>query len=162
MSGHETNTLLPVTPEAAYDYLTRPALWHEWHHSSLWAEPHAAESLRAGDTFREQIKSLGIRKELHWRVLTSEIAREWLAEATMADGSSVRLHYQFAPAATGTRFTRTLHYTLKPWPLRLLNMTIGWLKLRRDTQRALRQLQQYFEAAAHRSVVASDSQDHQA
>lgn len=159
MNGHTTQVLLQTTPLVAYDYLTRPALWHEWHHSSLGAEPHAAESLRVGDAFREQIKSLGIQKELHWRVLKSDSAKEWLAEATMADGSSVRLHYQFAPAAAGTLFTRTLRYALKPWSLKLLNMTIGWLKLRRDTQRALRQLQRHFETAPRSSVVKSANQD---
>lgn len=160
MSGHQTQTILLTTPEAAYDYLTRPALWHEWHHSSLGAEPHAAESLRAGDIFREQIMSLGIRKELHWCVLKSDVAKEWLAEATMADGSSVRLHYQFAATGAGALFTRTLHYTLKPWSLKLLNITIGWLKLRRDTQLALAKLQRHFETAQPSSVVKSASQNH--
>lgn len=144
MSGHQTETLLATTPEAAFDYLTRPALWHEWHHSSLWAEPHAAEPMRAGDTFREHIRALGIRKELHWRVLQAEVAREWRAEASMADGSQVWLHYRFEPDPAGTRFTRTLDYALRPWPLRLLNLSVGWLKLRRDTRRALSQLQARF------------------
>ncbi|WP_170113040.1 SRPBCC family protein [Ahniella affigens] len=160
MSGHTTQVILRATPSVAYDYLTRPALWHEWHHSSLGAEPHAAESLRMGDAFREQIKSLGIRKELHWHVLKSDIAKEWLAEATMADGSHVRVHYQFAPAGAKTLFTRTLRYTLKPWSLKLLNLTVGWLKLRRDTQRALQKLQRHFEMAQPSSVVTSASQDH--
>lgn len=40
MTSQTTHTILRTTPDAAYDYLTRPALWHEWHHSSLGTEPH--------------------------------------------------------------------------------------------------------------------------
>ena len=40
MTSQTTHTILRTKPDAAYDYLTRPALWHEWHHSSLGTEPH--------------------------------------------------------------------------------------------------------------------------
>jgi len=142
---HRSITLLTTTPEVAYDYLTRPAHWRDWHHASLGTEPHAAASLRAGDRFREQIRTVGIRKELDWQVLQAEAPRLWEARATMADGSTARLHYTFEASEGGTRFTRTLSYTLKPWPLRLLNVTVGWLKVRLESAQALRRLQRHFD-----------------
>lgn len=144
MSAHTTHTVLRALPADAYDYLTRPACWHEWHHASLGTEPHAREPMRAGDTFREQIRTVGIRKELHWRVLDAQPGRRWEAAATMADGSSAHLTYEFAAIPEGTRFTRTLTYTLKPLSLRLLNGSIGWLKVRLESRQALRRLQARF------------------
>jgi len=144
MTSQTTHTILRATPEAAYDYLTRPALWHEWHHSSLGTEPHARESLKTGDVFKEDIRTVGIRKSLQWRVLAAQPARRWEAAATMDDGSSAHLTYEFAAIREGTRFTRTLSYTVKPWSLRLLNGTLGWLKVRLESRQALRRLQQHF------------------
>jgi uncharacterized protein YndB with AHSA1/START domain len=145
MTTHTTHTLLRAAPEVVYDYLTRPACWHEWHHASLGTEAHAREPMRAGDEFREQIRSVGIRKELRWRVLDADPPRRWSAAATMDDGSSAQLHYTFEAIPEGTRFTRTLSYTLKPWSLRLLNSSVGWLKVRLESRQALRRLQARFE-----------------
>lgn len=145
MTTHITHTTLRATPDEAYDYLTRPALWCEWHHASLGTTPNARASLAAGDEFDETIRSVGIRKDLHWRVLDAQPARRWEASAAMADGSSAHLTYTFAAIAEGTRFTRTLSYSLKPWSLRLLNLSVGWLKVRLESRQALRKLQQHFE-----------------
>jgi len=57
------------------------------------------------------------------------------------------LRYQFAPIPEGTRFTRTLSYTVKPLSLRLLNWSVGWLKIRLESRQALRRLQQHFAQA---------------
>ncbi len=136
--------MLGTTPETAYDYLTRPALWHEWHHASLGTDANAREPMKAGDQFNENIRTVGIRKALHWRVLDAQPQRRWEAAATMDDGSSAHLTYEFAAIPEGTRFTRTLSYTVKPWSLRLLNGTLGWLKVRLESRQALRKLQRHF------------------
>jgi len=145
VTTHISHTMLRAAPEAVYDYLTRPARWREWHHSSLGTEAHAEASLPAGAEFREQIRSVGIRKQLHWRVQVAEPAKRWEAAATMDDGSTVQLQYAFAALPEGTRFTRRLTYTLKPWSLRLLNATVGWAKVRIESRQALRSLQRHFE-----------------
>ena len=145
MTTHTTQTVLRAAPEIVYDDLTRPARWREWHHASLGTEAHAGASMRVGDHFREQIRSVGIRKQLTWRVLEADPPRRWIAAATMADGSTVDLRYEFAPVPEGTRFTRTLGYTLRPWSLRLLSATIGWAKVRIESRQALRCLQRRFE-----------------
>ncbi len=147
MTAQTTHTILRTTPEAAYDYLTRPALWKEWHHSSLGTEAHARTPMKTGDEFDENIRTVGIRKTLHWHVLEARTARRWEATAAMDDGSSAHLTYEFAAVPEGTRFTRTLSYTVKPWPLRLLNWSIGWLKVRIESRQALRRLQLHFERA---------------
>ena len=145
MTTHTTQTVLRAAPESVYDDLTRPARWRDGPPASRGPEAHAGASMRVGDHFREQIRSVGIRKELTWRVLEADPPRYWAAAATMADGSTVQLRYDFAPVPEGTRFTRTLGYTLRPWSLRLLNATIGWAKVRIESRQALRRLQQRFD-----------------
>lgn len=145
MTTHTTHTVLRAPPEVVYDDLTRPARWCEWHHASLGTEAHAEASMRVGDRFREQIKSVGLRKTLHWRVLEADPPRCWIAAATMDDGSTVHLRYEFAPVPEGTRYTRTLSYRLRPWSLRLLNATIGWAKVRIESRQALHCLRRRFE-----------------
>jgi len=145
MSARTTHTILRATPEVAYDYLTRPARWREWHHSSLGTEAHAAQRMQRGDRFTENIRTVGIRKELHWHVLDAQPAKRWEAAATMSDGSSAHLTYEFTATSEGTCFRRTLAYTVKPLPLRLLNWSVGWLKVRLESRQALRLLQQHFD-----------------
>ena len=89
MTTHTTQTLLRAAPEIIYDDLTRPARWREWHHASLGTEAHAGASMRVGDHFREQIRSVGIRKELTWRVLEADPPRSFrvVARYPVADRS---------------------------------------------------------------------------
>lgn len=149
MTTHRTVVQLDATPQAAYDYLSRPARWREWHHSSLGAEAHALESLAAGARFEEDIRTVGFRRHLRWQVLDSRPAQRWEATARMDDGSTVRLLYEFAPQADGTRFTRTLDYAVAPLALRLLNATLGALKVRLESRQALRRLQRHFRSLAN-------------
>jgi uncharacterized protein YndB with AHSA1/START domain len=139
---------LAAPPQAAYDYLSRPARWREWHHSSLGAQEHALESLPTGAKFEEDIRTVGFTRHLRWQVLEARPGQRWEATASMDDGSTVRLLYEFAPHESGTRFTRTLDYAVAPVLLRVLNATVGALKVRLESRQALRRLQQHFAGAA--------------
>lgn len=141
---------IAAPPAVLYDYVTRPARWKEWHHSSLRADAHALESLPAGAAFEEDIRSAGFVRHLRWRVLESLPGERWSAQAVMDDGSRVSLLYEFAAQDGGTHFVRTLEYTLRPPLLRLLNDLLMWRRVRGESQRALDRLKQRFAAAAAR------------
>jgi len=144
VTRHASVTQLAASPQVAYDYLTRPARWREWHHSSLGAQAHAMESMPAGAKFEENIRTVGFTRHLRWQVLEARPYERWEATASMDDGSTVRLLYEFAPRDGGTAFTRTLEYSVAPLGLRLLNATVGALKVRWESRQALRRLQAYF------------------
>ena len=131
---------IAAPPLAVYDYVTRPARWKEWHPSSLRADEHALESLPAGASFEEDIRSAGFVRHLRWRVLEGMPAQRWAANAVMDDGSRVSLLYEFAEQAEGTRFVRTLDYTLRPPLLRWFNDLVMWRRVRRESLRALANL----------------------
>jgi hypothetical protein len=103
------------TPRAVYDYVTQPWRWHEWHPSSRAARA-STDRLQAGDEFDEQItlRPLApwpptLHRQTHYRVLEAQPGLHWEAAGRMRDGW-LQLRYDFAAAATGTRFTRTLRY----------------------------------------------------
>lgn len=148
MPLHISHTPLAATPEQAYDYLTMPACWHEWHAASLGTVPDARVSQPAGATFEENIRTAGFRRRLHWRVLQAQRPDYWQGEARMADGSRVRLRYDFAADGGGTRFTRTLDYTVAALWLRAVDAVFGRFRIRRESAVALRKLQQRFEHGA--------------
>jgi uncharacterized protein YndB with AHSA1/START domain len=131
---------LPAPPAVVYDYVIRPARWKEWHPSSLRADAHALESLPAGARFEEDVRSAGFRRHLRWTVEQAEPGQRWAARAEMDDGSHLRLLYELAPEGTGTRFTRTLDYRLRPWWLRLANDLLMWRRVRAESRHALERL----------------------
>lgn len=144
MPRHISHTRLQTTPHAAYDYLTMPACWHEWHAASLGTVPDARASQPAGATFEENVRTAGFRRLLHWRVIEAQRPDHWDAVATMDDGSTVRLRYDFAGAGDATTFTRTLIYTVKPLWLRAIDLLFGRLRIRRESAIALKKLQRRF------------------
>ena len=144
MPSHTSRTPLDATPQQAYDYLSMPACWHEWHAASLGTIPDARASLGKDATFDENIRTAGFRRRLHWRVVDAQRPDYWEATALMDDGSRVRLRYDFAADAGGTIFTRTLDYAVKPLWLRAVDALFGRLRIRRETAVALDQLQRHF------------------
>lgn len=147
MTTLKLDTLIRAAPAAVYDYVTRPARWHEWHPASLGAEAHAMESLGAGARFEEDIRSSGFKRHLRWQVAESQPGQRWTASAVMDDGSRVQLLYELSDESGATRFTRTLDYQVKPPVLRWLNDLIFWRRVRAESLRALENLRQHFEPA---------------
>lgn len=144
MPSHTSHTPLAATPQQAYDYLTIPACWHEWHVASLGTIPDTRLSLGKHATFEENIRTAGFRRRLHWRVTDAQRPDYWEATASMDDGSRVRLRYDFAADGGGTLFTRRLDYSVKPLWLRAVDVLFGRLRIRRESAVALRKLQQRF------------------
>lgn len=144
MPIHISHTPLATTPQHAYDYLTMPACWHEWHAASLGTIPDTRVSQPAGATFEENIRTAGFRRRLHWRVIDAQRPERWEAAATMDDGSRVRLRYDFTADGNGTVFTRTLDYAVQPLWLRAVDVLFGRFRIRRESAVALSALQQRF------------------
>jgi uncharacterized protein YndB with AHSA1/START domain len=133
---------IPAPPARVYDYVTRPLRWKEWHPSSLAVRDAGDESLVAGRRFEEDVSAAGRQRHLQWMVEESRPGERWRASAYMEDGSTVRLTYEFEPAATGTCFTRTLEYVLAPRLLRWLNDAFLWKRVERESAAALENLRQ--------------------
>jgi uncharacterized protein YndB with AHSA1/START domain len=146
MTRIQLEQFIHATPQAVYDYVTRPALWKEWHPASQGADNHAAESLGAGAQFEENILSAGMRRHLRWVVERAEPGRQWSARAVMDDGSTVHLQYRFEARNTGMNFVRTLEYQVKPLHLRIGNALFMWRRVQAESRTALGNLTRRFGA----------------
>ena len=144
MPSQTCRILLAAAPEQAYDYLSTPVRWHEWHAASLGTVPDTPLSLPAGACFEENIRAAGFRRCLRWQVVAAQRPTHWEAVATMDDGSGLRLRYDFAAAGDGMQFTRTLGYTLRPPWLRIVDAVFGRRRIRRETAAAMLALQRRF------------------
>ncbi|MFP5430621.1 MAG: SRPBCC family protein [Gammaproteobacteria bacterium] len=131
---------IALPPGQVYDYVTRPVRWKEWHPASQAVTEVGDESLVAGRRFEEDVLSAGRQRHLTWLVEESRPGQHWRASAYMADGSTVRLTYEMVAHGSGTRFTRTLEYRLRPALLRWLNDLFLWKRVRAESEKALANL----------------------
>ena len=146
MTTIQLEQFIPASTQAVYDYVTRPALWKEWHPASRGADGHAAESLGAGARFEEDIVSAGRPRHLRWVVEQAEPGVRWAASAVMEDGSTVHLLYRFEARNTGMNFTRILRYQVKPLHLRIANALFVWTRVQAESRQALSNLTRRFSA----------------
>lgn len=131
-------------PQVLYAYLSQPWLWHEWHPNSLAARA-GVNHLAVGDHFEEQIAvqpfsplPITLRRVTRYQVLRADPAVVWEVRGQMRDGW-LQIRYEFAPAGTGTLFTRSLSYSASG--LSRLLMPLLRSRMRRMSDIALANLQ---------------------
>lgn len=140
---------IPAPPAAVYDFVSRPSRWQEWQHASamvyeLGLREVSPDSLVAGRRFEGDVTAAGRRYHLTWLVEESRPGQYWRASAYMADGSTVKIFYEFKPIDGGTHFTRTLDYVFEPLFLRLLDSLFLRRKIMRESALALQNLRNHF------------------
>lgn len=140
---------IPASPAAVYDYVSRPAHWREWQLASLGVhelgvQEISKDSLVAGRRFEGDVTTSGRTYHLTWLVEESRPGQYWRASAYMADGSTVKLFYEFKPTEAGTHFTRTLDYVFEPLFLRLLDRFFLRKRVEKQSVLALQNLRNHF------------------
>ena len=111
-ADENTNSIVFNVPvQQVYDYVSEPSRWHEWHPVSLGADSSSATPLGVGDHFKEQIRLYGQEIEMDYEVVTARPPYEFKTAFTssLIDGT---IHYQLEEVDGGTRFTRTLNYSI--------------------------------------------------
>lgn len=142
---------IPAAPAVVYDYVSRPSRWREWQLASLGVhelgvQEISKDSLVAGRRFEGDVTTSGHTYHLTWMVEESRPGEYWRASAYMADGSTVKLFYEFRPMDQGTHFTRTLDYVFAPVLLRVLDRLFLRKKVERECLLALQNLRNHFAA----------------
>jgi hypothetical protein len=140
---------LTATPLAVYDYVSRPSRWKEWQQGALGVhelgvQEISKDSLVAGRRFESDMESSGRHYHLTWLVEESRPGRYWRASAYVADGSTIRLYYEFEPSATGTCLTRTLEYVLQPFFQRWADKLFVHKRRAKEVAQSLDNLRDYF------------------
>jgi uncharacterized protein YndB with AHSA1/START domain len=161
MSGQrvrvETQIDIERPPQAVFQYVTTPALWHTWHPATVEVRGVPNRPLTTGETALELIAVAGRRDQALWVVEGCTAPERWEI-ATDTDNGSARIVYRITPTDTGSRFHRSLEFRSKRWPWRMLDSTLTRWILERQSTRALRQLKAVLERQAGHGPAPSSAQ----
>jgi hypothetical protein len=142
-----TTAVLPVTQDDAFAVATTAGRWPDWHPSSISVTGAVEGSTSVGDRIREQFRVAGRDGHANWTVVSNDRPRTWAIEGVI-EGRTMggKITYEFAPAGSGTRFTRTFVYPV-PWRFALVERILIRRRIRAESETATRRLAQLLSAA---------------
>lgn len=141
---------IACSPAELFHYVTTPARWKEWHHSSLRTGPGAEQPLGVGARFEEDIRAGAVNAHLHWHVDHVKPEQCWIARADGTLGIELTLRYDFTSAPNGVLFQRTLDYRSRHTLLHWLHRLVLRHKVEKESAQALRELQKQIAQGMHR------------
>ncbi len=156
MSQGNTTTLIneiliDAPPQAVFDYVSRPDLWHEWHPASTSAELPRVP-LKVGDEFREIITVkyplVSVQRQTAYRVTISNPATVWEVQGK-SSLFDLTIHYDFTRVGQGTLFRRTLTYRVHGG-LAYFEPLLVRPKIKSQSAAALANLKRRLEGNGHR------------
>ena len=105
-------------PQAVFDYVTQPWLWHQWHPNSKSAQSQV-ERLQLHDEFDEiiELKPLSwlpikLTRQTHYKVEESVPGERWQVRGKGQDGW-LELRYRIRPDDKGSYFVRDLTFEMQ-------------------------------------------------
>ena len=95
-------TTVPVSPELAWEYWTKPAHITQWNQASDdWHTPRAESDLRAGGKFSSRMESKDGKYGFDFWGTFDTVESPYLLASTLGDERKV--HVTFTPVAAGTK-----------------------------------------------------------
>ncbi|BBB68959.1 hypothetical protein UNDYM_4706 [Undibacterium sp. YM2] len=147
MTTHIYNAIEIQRPiRQVFDYACTPTHWPDWHPSSLKLYMDHAGIATSGTRFEEDVRAGGRTGHLVWTVIEYLEQYRWTGQATVDNGASLTVSYQFSATPAGTLFERHLHYDLPNTLLNILNFLILRRRIAEESALSLRQLQTVLEA----------------
>lgn len=131
--------------ERAFDYVTTPGNWPEWHPSSLGVSGATAHSLEPGEQVTEEFRVAGRRGRVVWTVRERVFPRRWVIDGRVEGGGDGTVAYTLTPHAGGTTFEREFVYHMSNPLLELLDRLVLRRRVEAESEEALRRLKQVLE-----------------
>ena len=99
-------TSVPVSPELAWEYWTKPMHLTHWNQASDdWHTPRAENDVRVGGKFTSRMESKDGKYGFDFGGVYDEVEPPRLLASTLGDGRTVRV--TFDPAGEGTKVIET-------------------------------------------------------
>jgi hypothetical protein len=95
--------------DAVFDVVTTARYWTEWHPATRGIEGDVDHPARLGDHITEDVTIAGIEGTGTWTVVEHDRPHHLALETELAMGH-LRISYQLATVADGTRFQRDLDF----------------------------------------------------
>jgi len=140
----DTEIHIDRSPQDVFDYVTTPALWHQWHPATVEVRNVPDRPLRLGETMLELIAVAGRHDRALWTVVSCLPPQSWEI-ATEAQNGAAHITYTLTEMHGGCRFHRRLTYRSKRWLWRLFDSTLIRWVLVRQSRDALQNLKRILE-----------------
>lgn len=134
------------SPPDVLAYAANASRWPEWHPSSLVVVGPEGP-LDPGMRFEEDIRAGGREGHLSWDVVAHTHGSRWQARARGTHRLALDLTYEVSGTDGGTRFVRTLVYTLPGPIMRIANALVLSRRIRAESAASLVILRDVLERA---------------
>lgn len=136
------------SPADVFDYVTTPGHWPEWHPSSIRVAGTVDHSLGVGEECTEEYRVAGRHGVCVWRVLDRDAPKKWTITAEAQGGGAATITYSLSPAGDGTRFLRSMTYTMPNWFFALLDALVLHKRIEAESEEAVTRLKARLERRA--------------
>lgn len=133
-----------LVPEV-YRYVTTPGHWPEWHTASLRVGDEANHPLPAGSRFESEILAASVNALLNWVVQEAHPNQLFVVGASSSIGVALTIRYDFTECDEGTRFTRTLDYSMPNAFMRFLNWLLLKRRMEKESRESMKRLKHVME-----------------
>lgn len=120
-----TETFIRRSPEDVYAFAAQPNTWPQWHPTATSVQGEVARPIQVGDEVLETDRFSFLSGSIVWRVRRADPGRGWaidgvLSGVPLASGTTTSVAYVLVGAGGGTRFKRTMTYSIP-------GRAFGWL-----------------------------------
>lgn len=152
MSGvHESVSTVTVhvnrPADEVYDFVTTAGHWPRWHPATGGVSGDIDHPALEGEVIVERVKHGLIRDTFRWTVEERRAPERW-AIAAKSDlfKQAVRITYDMTPEDGGTKWVRSMVFYFPKWYAPMDKLLFRHI-LRRNSEKALRQLKELMEKA---------------
>jgi len=133
------------SPADVFEYVTTPGNWPIWHPSSIKVLGATDHSLAVGEECTEEYVVAGRHGTCVWKVLERDAPRAWTIGASPQGGGSATISYALSAAGDGTRFIRSMTYTMPNWFFGLLDGMFLKRRIAAESEEAVTRLKATLE-----------------
>jgi len=132
-------------PADVFEFVTTPGHWPQWHPSSISVTGATDHSLGVGEECTEEYIVAGRRGVCVWKVLERDVPRTWKITASPQGGGTATIAYTLSSAGDGTRFLRSMIYTMPNWFFGLLDSLFLHKRIQAESEEAVARLKAVLE-----------------
>ena len=136
------------TPADMFAYVTTPANWPTWHPSSIRVTGSVDHPLMLGEECTEEYVVAGRHGTCVWKVVERVLNQKWVITAAAEGGGEATITYSLSPAGDGTRFLRSMVYSMPNFFLGLLDTLFLRKRIQAESEEAVRRLKAALESRA--------------